>query len=255
MSKGQFRQLTVVETRQISPGIKRIVFGGTSLADFPVAQESGYIKFCFNFDGHALTHASQIEKGLVRRTYTVRRFDPIKKQLSVDFVLHSDGAGPGGRWARDAQPGQEILMAGPGPTKLAKPGQRDYLFVGDMTALPAIAANLELLPSSATGIALIQVNSDEDKQSLTSPPGIEVHWHIETQPKGLLSKLKQLPWPAHVPETWVACEFGQMRELRQFLVQEKQLDRRDMYISSYWRQGRCEEEHKIDKKQDEAGII
>ena len=76
-------------------------------------------------------------------------------------------------------PGKRI--AGAAITILAAPADW-YLFVGDMTALPAIAANLEKLPTESSGIALLEINSLEDKQDLRKPEGVEVRWIINPDP-------------------------------------------------------------------------
>ena len=41
-----------------------------------------------------------------------------------------------------------------------------------------------------------------------------------------------------------------MRGLRQLLVKERHVAHEQLYISSYWREGRSEDQHKVDKRKD-----
>lgn len=119
----------------------RLTLGGKGMSGYPSGQKGGYVKLMFRpvVDGG---------KSVVR-TYTIR--DQRLGELDVDFALHVDAegqAGPATRWALAAQPGDVIDVGGPGPAKPLPPGFGTYLVAGDMTALPAISANLEALPEN-----------------------------------------------------------------------------------------------------------
>ena len=62
--------------------------------------------------------------------------------------------------------------------------------------------------------------------------------------------LQRIDWQQGTPAVWVACEFSQMRKIRSWLKDEKEVPHSQVYISSYWREGRSEDQHKIDKRQD-----
>ncbi|EGU61267.1 utilization protein for catechol-siderophore, partial [Vibrio nigripulchritudo ATCC 27043] len=49
---------------------------------------------------------------------------------------------------------------------------------------------------------------------------------------------------------WCATEFSTMRQLRKYFRNEREVERDEIYISSYWKQGRTEDQHKIDKRKD-----
>ena len=49
---------------------------------------------------------------------------------------------------------------------------------------------------------------------------------------------------------WAACEFSAMQKLRQYLRNELRLDRQSLYISSYWKAGLVEDQHKLVKRED-----
>ena len=106
MAKPTPRVLEVIGTRYITPNMCRVTLGGAGMVDFPIDQESAYIKLIFPQDAGSRP---------LMRTYTVsvQRDDAI----DVDFALH-ETEGPASSWARNAQVGDQILIGGPGPKKL-----------------------------------------------------------------------------------------------------------------------------------------
>ena len=236
------RQVNVVSKHQLSPNMIRIVLGGNDLADFPVGQESGYVKLLLPG-----------KNGIVKRSYTIRRFDSAQHHLTLDFVVHHDG-GPASQWALNIEEGDNIEIDGPGATKLVRSDSDWYCLAGDMTALPAISVNLEVLPSDACGYAVIEVLSPGDRQHLAKPDGIELLWVVNAHPEKsntlLADKVRSLPWLKGIPEVWVASEFDTMRLLRRYFKQEKQVPKAQVYASSYWKIGETDEGNKLAKKKD-----
>ncbi|MCF2858408.1 siderophore-interacting protein [Pseudoalteromonas sp. SMS1] len=259
MAVGNYRKTQVLKSELITPNYKRVVLGGTDLQSFPSGYESGYVKLLFTKQGDVLREEEAFEqlakKNIMLRTYTVRAFDKATATLTIDFALHTSekGASPASDWAKAANLGDEIIIGGPGATKLANPDAPWFLFVGDMTALPAISCNLEQLPSTARGITILEVTSEADIHQLNKPDNIEVIWRVNPTPgqnSPLLTAIQSIEWPSMTPYVWCACEFEAMRSIRRFLKREKQLEKQDMYISSYWKYGRTEDQHKVDKRTD-----
>ena len=62
--------------------------------------------------------------------------------------------------------------------------------------------------------------------------------------------VKEINWLNGKPYVWVACEFNKMRNLRNFFQKDKKNIKNEMYISSYWKLGLDQEEHKLVKKED-----
>lgn len=244
MAKTPPRPFTVLARQRITPNMLRLTLGGESMATFPADQPSAHIKLVFPRPG---------EERSTMRTYTVR--SQRDGEIDVDFVLHEDG-GPASTWAANAQPGDTILIAGPGPVKRL-PEDADWnLLIGDMTSLPAIGANLERLSANAKGRAIIEVTSEADIQDFDLPPGMRIDWLINPHPGSdselLLNTLKDSEWLPGKPGIWVACEFSAMRKLRRHLIDERGVDKREMYISSYWKLGTSEDGHRKFKQQDAA---
>lgn len=241
MAGRKSRTLTVVRKQHLSPNMIRIILGGQALADFPEGQESGYVKLCFTSPVRCV------------RSYTIRAFDPRKKELTLDFVAHGDN-GPASAWASSSQVGDVITIDGPGAVKLVDVSADWFLITGDMTALPAISVNLEKLPSNAKGYAVIEILSEADKQILTAPKGIDIQWVINPHPDKpntlLADAVKALTWLEGSPSVWCASEFESMRSLRRYCKQEQQVERGQLYASSYWKMGDTDEGNKAAKKTD-----
>lgn len=241
MSKPQPRELIVIKKDQISPNMLRITLGGPNMSNFPEDQESGYVKLIFpNGDSKPLL-----------RTYTIRH--QRNNEIDIDFMLHQD-SGPASTWAQQAKINDAIMIGGPGPKKMIAQPADWHLLAGDMTALPAISVNLEQLPSNAKGYAVIEVVSADDILDIKHPKGVEIKWIINAHPgennTSLLDKVKSLPWLNGKVSAWVACEFSSMKSLRHFLKKEKALSNDALYISSYWKLGSNEDQHKVEKRND-----
>jgi len=129
-----------------------------------------------------------------------------------------------------------------------------FLLAGDMTALPAISVNLCTLSADAKGHAIIEVLTEADIQDLAAPEGISVHWVINPEPSHshfpLAERVMQTQWLKGQPAIWVASEFNSIKVLRKYFKEERDLDRQSLYISSYWKLGLSEEEHKQLKQQE-----
>lgn len=258
MPKPVPRILTVVRSELITANMKRITLTGDDLSSFPEDQDSAYVKLMFTKKGAPEVNFNPLSMMMkstrpVMRTYTIRRFDSTARELDIDFVIHGDN-GPASKWAMNAVKGDQITIAGPGSKKLVDFSADWFFLVGDMTALPAISVNLESLPAHAKGYLVMEIIDEADKQELEMPEGIEARWVINPHPNQqnslLADKVKSLPFLDGRPSIWTACEFSSMRALRKYFKQEMQVDRSDIYISSYWKMGVSEDEHKIVKKTD-----
>jgi NADPH-dependent ferric siderophore reductase len=183
----------------------------------------------------------------------VRNFREQLNELDVDFFLHGE-SGPASAWASRVQAGDTITLAGPGGKKLLDFSADWFVLAGDMTALPAISVNIEQLPDHARGYAVIEILHESDIQAFHTPDAFEVHWVINPAPEKentlLLDKIKQLPWLEGCPSIWAASEFSTMRALRRYFKQEKNVDKKAVYVSSYWKCGLSEEQHKKVKRAD-----
>ncbi|PMH46138.1 NADPH-dependent ferric siderophore reductase [Vibrio sp. 10N.286.49.B3] len=251
--------LTVRSSDLLTPNMQRLTLQGDGLQKYPDECRGGYVKLLFNANGSTDLAAIPEGERPVMRTYTIRDFDRLTNLITIDFVRHEVkdcSCGFASRWAMNSQIGDSIKISGPGLSKNINQ-QVDWLFfVADMTALPALSVQLEQLDADAKGYAVIEVASQDDIQTLKMPEGIQCIWVDKSSTSLSLSdSVKSLVWHEGTAAVWCACEFDSMRALRTYFHHDKDVERDNLYISSYWKEGVTEEGHKVIKraaaKQDE----
>lgn len=249
--------LEVVRTERLSPRLMRVIAGGPGFAAFTNNEFTDrYVKLLFADPSHGLEPPYDLERlraerpeALPRsRTYTVRWVDEEAQELALDFVLHGD-EGVAGPWAASAQPGEQIVMSGPGGAYAPDPEADWHLLVGDLATLPAIAAALEEMPADAVGHVLIQVESEADVADLEHPDGVEVTWIRESGEDVLLDAVRALRWREGDVHAFVHGERGAVKQLRRHLTDERGVERARLSISAYWAQGRVEDQFQAEKRE------
>lgn len=243
--------LSVKSKSFITPSMLRITFSGDCVQTFTDDFAGAYIKLEFTEKGQ-----SHVENGSLGnptlRTYSIRRLDKENNEIDVDFVTHGNSieAGLASYWAQQAQVGERLSVRGPGSVKTIEPNTDWCFIVADMTGLPGASTVLESLERSLKGYAVFEVNTAEDIQEIDAPEGVEFHWVIKGDSESLASTVEKQQWLKGKPGIWCASEFSTMRQLRKYFRNEREIERDEIYISSYWKHGRTEDQHKVDKKKD-----
>ncbi|MGI9283085.1 MAG: siderophore-interacting protein [Endozoicomonas sp.] len=252
MARAPARELSVQSIELLSPHMKRVILTGESLSDFPPDQASAYVKLAFD--------NPDMPKKPLLRSYSVVSCDQTAHQLIIDFAVHPGGndQGPASRWLESVRIGDSISVHGPGPTKLVNQEADWFVLTGDLTALPAIRANIEILPANAKGYVILEIPHQDDQQSLalddaSLPKAIDIIWVINPHPgkqKDLLKEtLAGLPRLPGNPYIWAASELNAVLEIRSWVNSESLAPRSSRYISSYWQFGLSDEAHKLQKKE------
>ncbi|MEU6224311.1 siderophore-interacting protein [Streptomyces sp. NPDC047042] len=254
----------VVRTERLTPHMQRVVLGGDGLAEFTAGTRTDhYVKLLFPaegvtypqpFDMQRIREEFPREQWPVTRTYTVRAWDPELRELTLDFVLHGD-EGLAGPWAMRAQPGETLAFGGPGGAYAPDPEADWHLFVGDESALPAIACSLESLPDGAKAYAFVEVAGPEEEQKIDSD--VEVRWlHRGDRPLGqaLVEAVRALEFPPGRVHAFVHGEAAFVKELRRLLRVERGIPREDLSISGYWRLGHDEDGWQASKRDWNAQV-
>jgi len=250
------RLVEVKSKAKLTPNMLRVTFSGKALLGFPTNAASANIKLL-------LPHADQDEKAYrdslqgigekpIKRTYTVVEYRESSNELDIDFALHAD-SGPATQFALNAQPGDTVGIAGPSRTKLVDITADWFLIAGDMTALPAIEANVKRLPIDSGGYLIIEVQEQADQRQLELPDSFNIQWLINPEPRSGNSKLAEvvvnLVWPAGIPGVWIAGEVSTVRTLHRFLAKTKRLEPQHRYTSAYWQIGQDEDAFQLVKRQ------
>lgn len=231
--------------------MQRITLASEDIKYLPDIKPGAYIKLMFNENGTPVTEKQVLEKAALLRTYTIRSLNKSFGKLIIDVALHSgDSAnGPASDWAKYVTLGEQICFTSPGSLK-AFPERYDWvLFAGDMTSMPAIETYLEQLPKETTGFVFLHVESTEDIREISKPEKVQISWLTKSNQR-LADAIAQLKPLSGIPAIWAASEFSQMREMRKIFSEHLDVDRKQIYISSYWKKGRSEDQHKIDKRRD-----
>ena len=243
----------------------RIVFGGTGFDTFePKDFTDSYVKIVIVPDGVDVAALEQplgldnfktlpADQQPTVRTYTVRRCDPAKREIAIDFVVHGD-TGVAGPWAASLQPGDTAYVMGPNGAYAPDPNADWHLLIGDEAGLPALSAALEALPPSAIGQAFIEVAGPEDELELKAPEGVQVRWihrggradEVPDSHAGdnapVIAAVRAAQWLPGQVQVFVHGEAQTvMHNLRPYIRKERGVDAKWTSISGYWRRGRTEE--------------
>lgn len=262
------RYLQVLRVQDVTDGMRRVTLGGPQLAAHTA--DNGYAVPAFrsdNFDdsiklifsttpGRTPQGPEQRDgkivwpsknSGSTRRTYTVRNYDASRGELDVDFVLH--GSGVASDWARQAQVGQTLQIAGPKSTASHPSGADWILAAGDATALPAMGRWLEQWPTGQRGKFFIAVDADSHRQDLVQPEGVEITWLVRDNPNALYDAITNTDWWDDEPFAWVAGESASLKPIRRWLQHEKGLRKDQMHLSGYWKSGKQKDRYHANRTQ------
>lgn len=266
--------LTVLRTSAIAANMVRVVAGGDGFASFtPNDFTDMYVKLHFLVPGvdypepvdvFAVRDILPREHWPVTRTYTVRWVDVTAKQLAIDFVIHGD-EGLAGPWAATAQPGDRLIVSGPGGAYSPDPTADWHLFAGDESALPAISAAIEALPEAARGLAFLEVESASGELTIDGPDGVVVHWlHRDARPHNsvqenptsiLADAVAAAAWPEGRVHVFAHGERESIKALRDVFFLEHKLERSQVSLSGYWARGRNEDHFQAEKKEPIGKIL
>ncbi|MFI5931550.1 siderophore-interacting protein [Actinoplanes sp. NPDC051494] len=243
-------EATVVAVEKLSPSFVRITFAGCA-----GMRSGGYdqrIKILLARPGqdrpllpeptdwYGSWCAMPDDTRPVMRTFTIRSQDG--DRIDIEFALHGD-AGPASAWARAAQPGSVLGIIGPGVDDEVKalayaPGEPPWhLFVGDDTAVPAIASILETLPADASAHVFLQVPDAGDVRELPCAGKTQVTWRIKS---GLAEAVRAAELPVGEPYAFVAAESALVRDVKKHLCTDRGWDGKAHYFGGYWKAGQTE---------------
>lgn len=240
-ARSRTRQLHVSSKQWVSPHLVRITLTGEDMAFFPQGSESANCKLVFSIR----------EGETVVRTYTVRSYREADQEIDIDFFIH-DAPGPASDWARGAEVGDTIGFKGPSSPKLVNTNADWIIIAGDMSAMPAMEANIERMPSTAKGTVVFEVVSEADIRTIAAPKGINLQWLINPHPDHpndlLVEAVTSVPIPSKRISAWVAGESSSIRALRQYFKDELSIEKTHFYGSGYWQIGLTEDAHQISKR-------
>lgn len=254
----------VVRSERLTPHMIRVVLGGGFSTFTPSSFADSYVKVVLPRSG---TDVSTLPTPLtldsfadlpeayrpVVRTYTVRRVDTDRGEISIDFVVHGDH-GVAGPWAASVEPGDPAYLMGPSGAYSPDPAADWHLLAGDEAGLPAISAALEAMAPDAVGLAFIEVSGPDDEIELIAPDGVQIRWiyrggRADLVPEDqagdhapLIAAVREALWLPGQVQVFIHGEAqAVMHNLRSYVRKERGVDAKWASISGYWRRGRTEE--------------
>ena len=237
------RTLEVKALKRPAPLYQLITLAGDSLVDFETPSPTDHVGLIPPI-GDRLVLPEVVDDRLrwpagdrpPMREYTVRRFDGDRLELDVRVLLH--GNGPVAQWAATARVGDRVGITGPRASKVMPDGFPNYLFVGDLTAVPAIARWLNVLPGGATAQVLIAARLEEDVIELHCDQPISVLWLTDLavpEADHLVRPLRELELYSADTFAWAAGEAEAMRQVRRVLLDDHGLSAENVKVTGYWR--------------------
>ena len=257
--KRPLRLMHVTGKTWVTPNMIRVTCAADWIRDLRPGIEGAHFKlFLPAPDQSAEDFARQLEDGPrpTVRTYTIRHIRVEAGEIDIDFVDHGDN-GPASAWSRRCKTGDFAGFGGPGPVKLTEFTADTYVIAADMSALPVAAATLEAMPRDAKGTAFFEITSEDDRQEIDAPEGVNVHWLLHPDPHqpitASIDQITALPDFNGKVQTCIAGESGMIRALREEIVNRRAVPKGDAYISGYWKIGLVEDEHQEAKRAGTAG--
>ncbi len=117
------------------------------------------------------------------------------------------------------------------------------LFVGDETAIPGFFGMIEALPKGAKARAIIEVQSDADRQPVDTAAELEIQWlsrggaHATPSSAQLIAAVASFEPPPGVGHIYLLGETSTVRAQRQNLV-ARGFPKDRIFAEGYWRPDR-----------------
>ncbi|GGC53377.1 siderophore-interacting protein [Hoyosella rhizosphaerae] len=243
----------VIATTQLTPQLVRVTLGGAGLDDFaPSPYADSYVNAFFiprdapyevPFDEADVRKHAREFRPLPRRI-TVRSWDPERRELALDFAVHGD-VGYAGSWAFNAKPGDRLQFRGPGGGYSPHSEADSYMFVGDESALPAIAVAAESVPEGRRVTIVAEVEDSAGEIELRSTGNLDIHWvhRAGRHDENLLAEaVHALPRTDGTVSAFVHGEAESIRAVRRVLLGENIVTPEYLSCSPYWRHGHTDEQ-------------
>lgn len=246
------RLTQVANTYRLSPHLQRVILSGPDLIDFPSGQDGVHVKVLLPHPGNSRPNLEiNGESPALKRSYTIREFDDIKKQLVIDFVIDRH-RGPATDWAAQAKIGDYLGIAGPGVRKLTDFTADSYLLIGDITAVNAVNGYAKFIPANAELRALITVPTRDDIIEMDGAEHLKITWRIEDEnPTEIAESVRRIAVDmSRDSQIFIGLEARELRAVKSMLLEELEFNRLHIHATGYWKKGIDADRFNMDKKRN-----
>lgn len=255
MAQRPLWHVEVAASTLLTPHLRQVLLQGESLLSFPRDAAGDYIKLLLpkssEVDIDGVDQEAPDLSGFFKRSFTVRSVQASHIEL---WVTEHSGGGPAASWLNSAGVGERCLVTGPGPVDRLNPGAKTWLLCGDLPGLAGIAANLARLPPSTQARVAVEIPEESARLEFPLPSGVRFEWVMTdtraSHGDALVEWIQNLDVDPSQISAWAACEYSVMKRLRSQFCENWQLPKSRYYLSSYWKIGNTDEEHKLQRKQD-----
>ena len=256
-----YHRARVTAVRSVTPQMVRVTFEAAGFREVPPGAPDQYVKAFFPLAGQEEPRLPETGSDIMSwyrtylampddvrppmRTYTVRAHRPEAAEIDVDFALHGDTgrlrrgrpARPGGRPRRVPRPARPVRRAR--RHRLAAAGRRRNGVARDRRDHRAAPGRHARFRRTS------RCPERGERQTFETRGAVEVHWLIRgSRPLGeaLLDAVRAASFPGGAPYAWVSGEAGVVKLVRRHLVREREVDKRRICFTGYWRLGISEED-------------
>ena len=124
-----FRTVAIHQIINLSPNIRRIIFSGESLNNFPENYETAHVKIIVLKESEFQNFTFSPKEKSRMRSYTIKKFNTKKQKLTIDFVIN-EHKGLITDWATNAKIGDHVAIGGPGVIKYKNLNAKWHLLIG-----------------------------------------------------------------------------------------------------------------------------
>jgi NADPH-dependent ferric siderophore reductase len=243
MHQLKLRLLTVKSVEDLSPHMRRITLTGPELEGFVTMSPEDHVKVFFPKTNDempvlpTMTDSGPVfTDDIIMRDYTPR-FNNGDKELVLDFALHKKG--PASLWASKAQIGNTLGIGGPRASTIY-PEFKNYILIGDDTAIPSIGRRLSELPKNGRAIAILEVDDESAELAFDTEADVEVLWLYRDGNKAGDAKLftkqiRSLDLPTDDVLTIISGEISVVKELKRVFIEDYHFDEAWIKATGYWR--------------------
>jgi NADPH-dependent ferric siderophore reductase len=171
--------------------------------------------------------------------YTVRRWDPDRRRITIWVVMHGHDAGVG-RWFEHCGVGDRVVIWGPRHSFSPPVEAREQLLVADETGFAAVVALLAETPPGRPSTVVLETIDEQHTIDLSGFPDATVRWLFrgDAEPgtgDALLRAVRDIDLDAAGLVAFGAAESRQITAVRRHLRDDVGMPAASVFMTGYWR--------------------